>query len=144
MNRIVFSVVSLSAVLALSACSSLEKDLKESGAKPMTKGEIKTLYADKTVNGVSENGSNWVVYFDPSGEVRGRSNWSGGSDKDSGTWQATEDDMICIQFRKWQNGRLRCWQLYLVDGKLTYIGRKGGAETQEDDDTWVEGNVENL
>ena len=52
--------------------------------------------------------------------------------------------MICIQFRKWQSGRLRCWQLYLVDGKLTYVGKTGGAETQEDDDTWVEGNVENL
>ncbi len=110
----------------------------------MTMDEIKALHADKTVNGVNEKGSKWVVYYDPSGKVRGRANWSGGSETDTGIWEATQDDMFCIKFEKWQDANRRCWQVYMVDGKLNYIGKVGDAKSEVDKDTWRQGNPENL
>lgn len=144
MKRLVCFPVLIGILIAFSACQSMEDSLKEANAVPMTADEIKALFADKTVNGVNEKGTKWVVYYDPSGQVRGRSTWSGGADKDTGVWQATADDLFCIQFEKWRKGALRCWQIYDQDGKRTWIGRKGPADDEVDNDTWREGNVENL
>ncbi len=144
MKRVVLWSVVVLTLAAGVGCETTEEALKESGVPALNSNAIKALFSDKTVNGVNKKGTKWVIYYDPSGEVRGRAQWTGGSETDSGTWEATQDDMICLQFKKWRDGKLRCWQLYEHDGKLTWVGKKGPAETSEDDDTWREGNVENL
>ncbi len=129
---------------AIAACTSTAEQLQKSNATKMTAEEIRILVVDKTVNGRTDTGSNWVVYYDASGEVRGKANWVGGSETDRGTWTVTENDQFCLTFTKWQDGRRRCWELYMSGGQLTWLGKSGGAESGPDEDIWREGNVENL
>lgn len=144
MKSIALSTIILGVALMFSACASLEEDLQEAGGKPMTSSEINAVVSDKTERGVNERGTAWVVYYDPSGEIRGNAVWSGGSETDKGTWKVTQDDMLCITFDKWRDGKERCWQLYRVDGELYFIGKKGDVSSKKDDTTWEDGNVENL
>lgn len=130
--------------LAVSACESTEEEMADAGTAPMSASEIRAYVADKTAYGTTENGSKFAIYYDSSGEVRGKSNGSWGSSSDTGTWTVTNDDMLCLQFKKWRDGANRCWQLYDDGGMITWVGKVGPAKTSSDDNTWKEGNVENL
>ncbi len=124
----------------------VEKGCKTDGtaAVSMSANEIRVFVADKTQYGVNEKGRDWAIYFDPSGEVRGKSTGSDGTSYDSGTWEATADNMLCIQYRKWRHGKLRCWQIYNRSGELTYIGKIGTTKSYISSSTWKRGNLENL
>ncbi len=116
----------------------------EAATGPMSADEIREFFADTTVYGVNEKGKNWALYYDPTGEARGKTTWSGGSDADSGTWKATSDDMLCLQWGRWRNGVLRCWQVYNQRGELTFVGKIGNAKSSLDENTRKQGNTENL
>ena len=125
---------------------SAEKSCEVNGiaAVPMTKDDIRAFVSNKTAYGESEKGREWVVFYDPSGEVRGESTGPGGLSRDTGTWTATDDDMLCIQFKKWRDGKLRCWQVYRRGEELTWAGKVGDASSGVGAATWKTGNLENL
>ena len=119
-------------------------EINGTAAVPLSADDIRVFVADKTEYGVNEKGRNWALYYDPSGEVRGKTTWSGGSDHDSGTWEATADNMLCLQFKKWRDGKLRCWQVYNRSGELVWIGKIGTTKGGASDSTWTQGNEEDL
>lgn len=150
MKRVTSLALIFGIALAVSACESTEGRMEQTGESPqadansMSASEITDYVADKTAYGTIENGSEFAIYYDPSGEVRGKSSGSWGTSSDTGTWKVTADDMLCLKFKKWRNGANRCWQLYDEGGTITWVGRVGPANTGPDDDTWKQGNVENL
>ena len=124
----------------------VEKGCKTDGtaAVLMSAEKIAMFVADKTQYGINEKGRNWALYFDASGEVRGQSTGVDGTSYDSGTWEATADNMLCIQYKKWRRGKLRCWQIYNRNGELTYIGKIGTTKSYVSSSAWKRGNLENL
>jgi len=132
----------LNELKALEAAKGCEVD--GVAAVPVSAEEIRAFVADNTEYGVDEDGRDWALYYDPSGEVRGKMTWSGGPDHDSGTWEATADNMLCIKFKNWRDGKLRCWQSYNRNGELFWVGKIGTTKSRATDNTWKKGNVENL
>lgn len=133
------------AALALAACASQAEKMAEAGKEPMSRQEVLDLMADSTERGVLDNGVDWVVYWDPSGEVRGLSTWSGGGERDRGTWSVSEDGVVCRKWEKWQDAQEGCWKFYEEGDQIVSARVSGstGDHVQKRSD-FEEGNVENL
>ena len=103
---------------------------------PGAASERRYLVSNKTWYGTNDRGRKWVVYFDPSGEVRAKSSSTSRTQRDNGTWEVTADERLCVQFNVWRDGKKRCWQIYSQNGQLNQVG--------DGDSNWKSGNAENL
>ncbi len=133
------------AVLAVAGCTTKAEQMAEAGKTPLSKEEVMLLVANTTERGVASTGADYVIYWDPSGEMRGEATWSGGSEIDRGTWSVGEDGLFCRQWENWVDGRQGCWRLYEDGDEIVWALVSGSGESsQQSRDEILTGNVENL
>ncbi|MEX0759221.1 MAG: hypothetical protein WD100_06550 [Tistlia sp.] len=131
--------------LALAACASKAEQMAEAGKEPLGSQAALRFIADTTERGTADNGSDYVIYWDPSGEMRGLATWSGGSETDRGRWSVSEDGLFCRQWQEWRDGGEGCWRLYdageeVVFARVSGTARDGTLKKEE----IVQGNVDNI
>jgi hypothetical protein len=86
----------------------------------LSSGEIMTLLAGNTVNGIAGNGQPYYVRFASDGRLRMRQ----GDFNDSGSWHVTSDNRLCSSMTKTNVGMEQCYSLYR-DGTNVSFERDG-------------------
>jgi hypothetical protein len=88
-----------------------------SGAQGFSAAEIRALVGGNEMTGTNSNGIGYSIEFDANGKWAGQCTGSAvnlGSKyctADSGTWEATKDNELCLIYHSWQNGRTLCGPL---------------------------------
>lgn len=86
----------------------------------LSNGEIMTLLAGNTANGIASNGQPYYVYFSRDGRLRFRE----GDFNDSGSWRVTTDNQLCSAMTRTNVGVEQCYSLYR-DGTNVSFERNG-------------------
>jgi len=131
--------------LAIAGCTSAQEKMADAGKEPLSAEEVRNALSDATERGTNSEGTNYVVYRGPDGEIRGKAWGSWGTSTDTGTWSVEPDGTFCTQYNEWRDGIRRCWKIY-EDGD-TYVLAGVTAAAQDDEirkDQLSDGNPENL
>ena len=97
------------ALLAVSCLVPATQSLALDSPRPLSGRELQVLLLGNTLIGLDEDGPYWMYY--PSADTLwGRSSEG---DVDVGRWWI-ENDSYCRVWRRWFEGRTRCWQLARV------------------------------
>ena len=103
----------LPAILAATFLALLPHALALDSPRPLSGRELQMLLLGNTLIGTDEDGPYWMYY--PSADTLwGR---SAGGDVDVGKWWI-ENDSYCRAWRRWFEGRTRCWQMMSEPGDV--------------------------
>jgi len=115
---------SIVTALALTMCAttlgcgvSSRQQLVDAGQKPLDKEALYTLVAGRNLHLTAIDFDAQVVFRD-NGSLAALSN---GGEKDSGSWDITTDDLLCLDFRTWYYSDLKCYSVFAEKEKSTYI-----------------------
>jgi hypothetical protein len=102
----------------------------------MSADEITATLAGKTVYAST---SNFVGYYTPDGEMRGKQ----GTEYDQGIWSVTEDNEICSEWNIWRGGKRHCARLFISETDPSKVKRVR-ANGRVDEGRLEVGNTEGL
>jgi hypothetical protein len=93
----------------------------------LSSGEIASLLAGNTANGVASNGQPYYVHFTRDGRLRFRE----GDFNDSGSWRVTSDNRLCSTMARTNVGVEQCYSLYREGTNVSFErdGRRVGSFT---------------
>ena len=132
MAKITNFLIRLSVLVSIVAVTSgIVKPVAAQDGPALTAEEIVALLSGNTIKGES-----YSIYYTADGTVRGKE----GSYRDTGKW-TTEEDLICVRWSKWAQGKELCWKLR-KDGNKIY--RESVVNSDDNVVTWYEGNVDGL
>lgn len=86
----------------------------EAGATQLGSDEIAERFSGKTVTFARPDEKVFLVHYGPDNAVSG--SMVGGDWSDTGYWAVTNADSICLSWSQSDKGRLRCFDVLLVDG----------------------------
>ena len=117
------SLYLIAIMVLLSGCGSATvKDIeKNENARPMKAAEILELVDSNTLFLESFHESTYY-YFDHSGRLFGTDIYN---NKDTGQWDVTDTDELCMKLHWWWYGDLRCYPV-LTDGQRYYLANSTG------------------
>ena len=121
----------LMGVLSLWGCSAVTSNQADKSGKPSLKArEIFELVSGNSIelNAYDFSGK---IYYDSNGEMAGIDNEG---QRDTGTWDINDKDQLCMKFRLWYYGDLKCYSItsldngqrlnfYTTNGASYYTGR---------------------
>lgn len=144
MKTVTLSIVALAA-LGLTACKSTQERLTEQGVAPMSGEEIAAFLTGNTIRSTGD-GWVWHGYYDPSGVLRGKSVWNGGSEEATATWEINDQGQSCSDWdNDWGGGGYGCYAWYRDGEVIRWIHQSGSVGNRtEGVVTMIEGNPENL
>lgn len=119
------NIIGLAMCIALVACKTTEDTLKEAGKKPMTAVQIRQLYANNTVIGVTNGGQSFEAKFSSDGTAI----LHAGSINEPGKWWVEGDDIYCSQWTTVRDGAKRCLRIYDIGGKYQSVELDGYASS---------------
>ncbi|MFV0436133.1 MAG: pentapeptide repeat-containing protein [Desulfopila sp.] len=97
--------------LTLTGCSTItEEQLIDSGQKPLAAESLYTLVSGKSLH-LTAIDFDATIHFGDDQKLTAKS-ISG--ETDTGHWDITTDDLLCLDFRTWYYGDLRCYSVYAV------------------------------
>lgn len=110
----------------IAGCATFESNLEAQGFERQNSTEILSILIDNTLVGEFVGSENtYILYFRADGTLRGMSiSPSGSVQKDDGRWKASEDDMFCDQWKKWQAGS-DCDRIYLRGDEVVLVNTDG-------------------
>jgi hypothetical protein len=86
----------------------------EAGATQLGSDEIAERFSGKTVTFARPDEKVFLVHYGPDNAVSG--SMVGGNWSDTGYWAVTNADSICLSWSQSDEGRLRCFDVLVVDG----------------------------
>lgn len=109
---VMLSVASMAA-FAGSAETARDKAI-EAGATQLGSDEIAERFSGKTVTFVLPDEKAFLVHYGPDNTASG--SMVGGNWSDTGYWAVTNADSICLSWSQSDEGRLRCFDVLVLDG----------------------------
>lgn len=94
-------------IVSLAACQTAKEAAMESGAKPITADQWKSMFMGNTATAIGTTGNTLFVYYGTKGAMELVS----GDFKDSGRW-TTEGGMVCAQWKTIRGGAKACHQVF--------------------------------
>ncbi len=145
MRTIAATATAFVSIVVLAACQTTETELKESGAPPLSAAQVSEIFTDSTLRSETQKGNPVYIYYAPDGAMKGLVTWKGGSERDAGRWEVSNDGLLCAQWDTWREAERSCWQLYTMDGKLVWEDRVNSDGPKVDDSDMPEkGNTMDL
>lgn len=125
-NPKVWFIGPLALIGLIGGCASFEKNLEDQGFKRLNSSEIQSSFSGNTLIGKFVGSENtYTVFFAVDGTMRGMSvSPSGNVEKDEGQWKASENDMLCDQWKKWSAGT-DCDRIYLRGDENVFVNTDG-------------------
>ena len=117
-----FSTLLLSAILAATILSLRQASALDS-PRPLSGRELQVLLLGNTLIGADQDGPFWMFYPNAA-TLWGR---SASGDVDVGEWWI-ENDSYCRAWRRWFEGRTRCWQMMAEGDVLLWYSLDGERE----------------
>ncbi len=110
----------------IAGCATFESNLETQGFEIQDSAEIRSTFAGNTLVGEFVGSEDtYILYFSADGTLRGMSiSPSGSVQRDDGQWKASEDDMFCDQWKKWQAGS-DCDRIYLRGDEAVLVNTDG-------------------
>lgn len=112
-------ILFLTALILLSAGCAVNsrKQIEAKGVAPLSAEELYTLLAGRTLHLTSTDFDGKILFLqNGSLSARNRDN-----QKDSGEWDITTDNELCIEFRAWLFGDRKCYTLFPDSKENSYI-----------------------
>lgn len=97
------------------------------GSAPLAAKQIFDLVSGNTLY-MEALDFNSHMYFQPDGNIVARGEAMTADDTDKGEWDINGDNQLCLKFKVWYYGEMRCYAVYPDVGKNTYaLFRDNGA-----------------
>jgi hypothetical protein len=90
------------------------------GATPLSAKQIFDLVSGNTLY-LESLDFNSHMYFQPDGNITAKAESLTGDDTDTGGWDINGENQLCLKFRVWQYGEMRCYALYPEGKKNKYV-----------------------
>ena len=85
--------------------------------KEITGDALKSILSGNTYVGVNPRGSKFTIYYDPSGEMRGKYRRGDKSGTDAGKW-TVEGGQYCPHWKKWRKGKKECHTAFMEGDRI--------------------------
>lgn len=89
------------------------------GSTPLTAKQIFTLVSGNTLY-MEAMSFNAHMYFQPDGNISARAESIAGDDTDKGGWDINGENQLCLKFKVWYYGEMRCYAVYPDTGTNNY------------------------
>ncbi len=115
-------------VLLLAGCAPItQNQMVAKGGVPLTAKQIFDLVSGNTLHMESID-INAQMYFQPDGIISARAEAITADDTDKGDWDINGENQLCLKFKVWYYGEMRCYSVYSDAGKNAYaLFRDNGA-----------------
>ncbi len=108
----------LAAMMLISGCGpNTVSQMKKAGISPLNANSVETLIIDQTLHFEARD-FNANLSFHNGGMLSARNNANA---TDTGTWDITTENMLCLTFKTWYFGDTNCYTLYLEEDQQRYI-----------------------
>lgn len=126
-----------SMIFVLVSCKTAEEALRESGHKPLSATEVKSLISGNTLIGETDKGFDYIAYYRPDGTAHLKSK----KFDEKGKWRVDQADGYCSQWTSINDGKEQCRRIYKVSSGYQFI-RPDGSDSSTF--TIEKGNTKNL
>jgi hypothetical protein len=97
------------------------------GGAPLAAKQIFDLVSGNTLQMESID-LNAQMYFQPDGTIAARAEFMTADDTDKGDWDINGENQLCLKFKAWYYGEMRCYSVYQDAGENGYaLFRDNGA-----------------
>lgn len=118
MKKLFLAGTALCILATLGGCGvSTQKQMVKKGQTPLNAESLYDLIADHSLQ-LTAIGFNAQLYFQKNGRMSALS-FSG--EKDSGKWDITTDNMLCLDFNRWYFSDLKCYSVFAGESDNTYL-----------------------
>jgi len=90
------------------------------GSTPLTAKQIFALVSGNTLY-MEAMSFNAHMYFQPDGNISARAESITGDDTDKGGWDINGENQLCLKFKVWYYGEMRCYAVYPDAGKNNFV-----------------------
>lgn len=106
--------------LLIAGCAPVtQKQMAAKGTAALSAREIFDLVSGNTLYLESVD-LNSTIYFLPDGSIFARAEAQIGDDTDKGGWDINGDNQLCLKFKSWYYGDMRCYAIYPESHKNDY------------------------
>jgi len=118
--RLLFPSVLFCALLIGGCAPVTQNQMAAKGGAPLNARQIFDLVSGNTLYLESVD-FNSNIYFLPDGVISARGESLTSDDTDSGKWDINGDNQLCMKFKTWYYGDMKCYAVYPGAGKTTYV-----------------------
>ncbi len=106
--------------LLLAGCAPVtQNQMAAKGSTPLTAKQIFALVSGNTLY-MEAMSFNAHMYFQPDGSITARAESITGDDTDKGGWDINGENQLCLKFKVWYYGEMRCYAVYPDTGTNNY------------------------
>ncbi len=103
--------------LLLAGCAPMtENAIKQKGWTALSSKQIFELVADNSLH-LHSSGFDGKLFMKKDGRLAAK-DYS--NNKDSGHWDVNKEDRLCLKFRAWNFGDIKCYSVYAKEGSSSY------------------------
>jgi hypothetical protein len=96
-----------------------QNQMAAKGATPLAAKQIFDLVSGNSLH-MEAIDFNSHMYFQPDGKISARAESMTADDTDTGGWDINGENQLCLKFKVWYYGEMRCYSVYPDDGKNKY------------------------
>jgi hypothetical protein len=89
------------------------------GAAPLAAKQVFDLVSGNSLH-MEAIDLNSYMYFHPDGTISGRTESMTADDTDKGGWDINSENQLCLKFKVWYYGEMRCYSVFPDGGKNNY------------------------
>lgn len=116
-TRLLKAVTVVTVITACGCGVSNQKQMLDAGQTPLDAEALYALVAGHSLQ-LTATDFDGQIYFQDSGRM---SALNRAGEKDSGSWDITSDNMLCLDFGTWYFGDLKCYSVFTEQSGSTYI-----------------------
>lgn len=118
MKKLLLAGTALFVLATLGGCGvSTQKQMVNNGQTPLDAESLYTLIADHSLQ-LTAIDFDAQLYFQANGRMSALSTTG---EKDSGKWDITTDNMLCLDFNRWYFSDLKCYSVFAEPSGNTYL-----------------------
>lgn len=114
-----FPLILLCTLLFAGCAPVTQNQMAARGSTPLTAKQIFALVSGNTLY-MEVMSFNAHMYFQPDGNISARAESVAGDDTDNGGWDINGENQLCLKFKVWYYGEMRCYAVYPDAGTNNY------------------------
>ena len=108
-------------ILIFTGCAPVtQNQMAAKGSSPLDAQQIFNLVSGNTLY-LETIDFKSHLYFLADGTLKARAESRSGSDKDTGGWDINEKNQLCLKFKTWYYGEMKCYSVYPKTGQDAYV-----------------------
>lgn len=96
-----------------------QNQMAAKGATPLAAKQVFDLVSGNSLH-MEAIDFNSYMFFQPDGTISARAESMTADDSDTGGWDINGDNQLCLKFKVWYYGDMRCYSVYPDEGKNKY------------------------